>query len=145
MDHLLLPCFSLFLSFSTTKFMQIESWRAIPNLQNNTGPFQLWSFPSKAHARMHSDTLTGRRQESMLRLTSMANGLVHWVWGSTTKSSELSWPDLPYLSSSYSIWPTKRATQKQSKWTQSNPLSLAWALIEVGATWCTLRVYLTMY
>jgi len=107
-------------------------------------PFNFGLFPLK-HARMHSDTLTGRRQESMLRLTSMASGLVHWVWGSTTKSSEHSWPDLPYLSTSYSIWPTKRATWKQIKWPQTIPLSLAWALIEEWATWCTLRVYLTMY
>jgi len=107
-------------------------------------PFNFGLFPLK-HARKHSDTLTGRRQESMLRLTSMASGLVHWVWGSTTKSSEHSWPDLPYLSTSYSIWPTKRATWKQIKWPQTIPLLLAWALIEEWATWCTLRVYLTMY
>lgn len=59
--------------------------------------FLLWSFSSKTHALRHID----RQQESMLWLTSMASGLVHCVWGSTTKSSELSSPDLPYLSSSH--------------------------------------------
>lgn len=96
--------FALFLPFSTTTvfFMQRESWRAIANLQNKTGlsclstlVFFLWN--TRSHALWHID----RRQESMLWLTSMASGLVHWVWGFTTKSSELSSPDLPYLSSSH--------------------------------------------
>lgn len=134
LDHLLLPCFSLFLLFSSNG---LQSWRAIPNLQN-TGLFQLWSFPSKTHARMHSDTLTGGRSQCC--------GWPPWpvVWFTECEAPQqraANSAGLTFRSSPPHIWPTKQH-ENRAIGHGTTHFSLAWALIEVGATWCTLRVHL---
>lgn len=100
--------------------------------------FLLWSFSSKTHARMHSDTLTGGRSQCC--------GWPPWpvVWFTECEAPQQRVVNSAALTCHTfppHIWPAKQAAPKHSKQTQNNPLfaSISTVLIEVGTTWCTLR------
>lgn len=102
-----------FLLFSTTIFMQRESWRAIANLQNKTGLSCLSTlvFSSKTHARMHSDTLTGGRSQCC--------GWPPWpvVWFTECEAPQqriVNSEALTCRTFPPHIWPEKQATQHQN-------------------------------